>query len=323
MMNFKGKRVIVTGSAGFIGSHLCDALLQSEAEVLGIDNLICGSENNLSNAKKHQSFSFINADVSLSPASYLPHNYRPDYVFHFASPASPPIYQKYPIETYLVNSQGTHQLLQYLVAKNPSARFVFASTSEVYGNPTVHPQPESYWGNVNPNGIRSCYDESKRMGETICGVHARSFAIDTRIVRIFNTYGPRIGKDDGRIIPNFISQALAGEPLTVYGSGKQTRSLCYIDDLVRGILLHAVSEKTKNETINLGNPLELTVLEIASLIIKQTRSSSSISYLTLPLDDPERRKPDISKAQSLLSWIPEVSVETGLQKTIQYFTNLR
>ncbi|HAU99206.1 MAG TPA: NAD-dependent dehydratase [Candidatus Pacebacteria bacterium] len=321
-MNFKGKRVIVTGSAGFIGSHLCDALLQSEAEVLGIDNLICGSENNLSNAKKHQSFSFINADVSLSPASYLPHNYRPDYVFHFASPASPPIYQKYPIETYLVNSQGTHQLLQYLVAKNPSARFVFASTSEVYGNPTVHPQPESYWGNVNPNGIRSCYDESKRMGETICGVHARSFAIDTRIVRIFNTYGPRIGKDDGRIIPNFISQALAGEPLTVYGSGKQTRSLCYIDDLVRGILLHAVSEKTKNETINLGNPLELTVLEIASLIIKQTRSSSSISYLTLPLDDPERRKPDISKAQSLLSWIPEVSVETGLQKTIQYFTNL-
>ncbi|OGJ41663.1 MAG: NAD-dependent dehydratase, partial [Candidatus Pacebacteria bacterium RIFOXYB1_FULL_44_10] len=288
----------------------------------GIDNLICGSENNLSNAKKHQSFSFINADVSLSPASYLPHNYRPDYVFHFASPASPPIYQKYPIETYLVNSQGTHQLLQYLVAKNPSARFVFASTSEVYGNPTVHPQPESYWGNVNPNGIRSCYDESKRMGETICGVHARSFAIDTRIVRIFNTYGPRIGKDDGRIIPNFISQALAGEPLTVYGSGKQTRSLCYIDDLVRGILLHAVSEKTKNETINLGNPLELTVLEIASLIIKQTRSSSSISYLTLPLDDPERRKPDISKAQSLLSWIPEVSVETGLQKTIQYFTNL-
>lgn len=315
------KTVVVTGAAGFIGSHLCDRLLAEGAKVVGIDNFLTGRPANLEHllADQNEQFTFIEADVNNHPETYLSSMTEIDLVLHFASPASPPRYQAHPVETYLVNSLATHQILQYLLHKHAEARFLFASTSEVYGDPQIHPQVEGYWGNVNPNGVRSCYDEAKRLGETICGVHQRDFGMDVRMVRIFNTYGPRIDPEDGRIIPNLLKQALAGDKLTVYGDGLQTRSYCYVDDLVEGILRLASFDNLSGETVNLGNPGEFTVLETAEIIRKEINESLEIAYLPLPKDDPTRRRPDISKAKHLLDWEPQVTFEEGLQKTIEFF----
>lgn len=323
-MNFhwlSNKRIVVTGAAGFLGSHLVDKLLEHGATVIGVDNYITGSARNLSHLQGNPAFTFIEADVSTPAEEYLPAE-QIDGILHFASPASPPRYQAHPVETYLVNSLGTHHLLQYLKKFHPSARFLFAGTSEAYGEPEVHPQPESYWGNVNPNGIRSCYDESKRLGETICGVHQRDFGMDTRIVRIFNTYGPRMDVTDGRIIPNFATQALAGKPITIYGDGNQTRSFCYVDDLVVGILRFFIAENVVGETINLGNPEEFTALDAAKSIWKSIHNDGTepvFAFEPEKKDDPTRRKPDISKATKLLGWQPAVSFADGLRPTIDYF----
>jgi len=317
---FLGQTALVTGAAGFIGSHLCDRLLALGAQVTGVDNLLTGRPSNLAHLTNQAEFTLIKADVSANPTTYLPANFKPDFIFHFASPASPPSYQAHPVETYLVNSLGTHQLLQFLAKNNPQGRFIFASTSEVYGDPEIHPQPETYWGHVNPNGLRSCYDESKRLGETICGVHQRQLGLDVRMVRIFNTYGPRINPTDGRVIPNFISQALKKQSLTMYGDGQQTRSYCYIDDLVTGILLMASVAAAKNETINLGNPEEYTIQQTAQIINQLTKNTNQlITNSALPDDDPARRQPDITKAQQILDWQPQISFKQGLEKTIAHF----
>lgn len=326
---FPNKTILVTGAAGFIGSHLTTQLLELGAKVIGADNLITGSESNveaiLSNRHAAENFIFAKADVNQPPESYLPENTKVDAIFHLASPASPDRYQENPRETYLVNSWATHQLLDFLLATNPEARFLFASTSEVYGDPKVHPQTEDYWGNVNPNGPRSCYDEAKRLGESICGVYERDFDLDARIVRIFNTYGPRMDIDDGRVVPNFIKHALANEKLPVYGAGSQTRSYCFVDDLVEGLLKMISIDGLSGETINLGNPDEYTVLETAEVIKKIARGNFSadedLEYHPLPQDDPTRRKPNIDKAKQLLDWQPAVSFEKGLRTTVEYFKN--
>lgn len=324
---YKGRTVIVTGAAGFIGSHLVDNLINSEARVIAIDNLVTGNLENLSgyldpsNQKSlHPGFDFIFADVNQPHQQYLSEIVNADCIFHFASPASPPKYQEKPVETYLVNSWATHQLLDYLRHNNPNGRLIFASTSEAYGDPLEHPQRETYWGNVNPNGSRSCYDESKRLGETICGVHFRNFGVDTRIVRIFNTYGPRMDLHDGRVIPNLVLCGLSDQPMTIYGDGMQTRSYCYIDDLVEGILRAGAMEEARGETINLGNPEEFTILETASLI-SQVMSEHEPQLINepLPKDDPGRRRPDISKAERLLGWEPKIDFMAGLKPTIEYF----
>lgn len=316
---FKNKTIVVTGCAGFVGSHLAEALLDQGAIVLGVDNFITGDEGNFKTFEDNSNFHFFEANCSDVDYLELFDGFSVDGIFHFASPASPPFYQKYPVETYMVNSYATHRLLQFLKEHYPKARFLFASTSEVYGDPQIHPQSESYWGNVNPNGIRSCYDESKRLGESICGVFQRDYTIDVRIVRIFNTYGPRIGRHDGRIIPNFITQALAGEDVTIYGDGLQTRSYCYVADLVDGLLLFMSSDNAKGETINLGNPDEYTVKETAEKILNLTQSQSKLSFQDLPKDDPTRRKPDIAKAREILGWEPRVSFADGLKRTIEFF----
>ncbi len=325
---FQDQTVLITGAAGFIGSHLTEKLLRLGATVVAVDNLITGSAANIEKViqsvqPQPDKLIFIKADVNQPPESYLPQDLKIDICFHFASPASPDLYQKYPRETYLVNSWATHQLLDYLLAVNSQARFLFASTSEVYGDPKEHPQLESYWGNVNPNGVRSCYDESKRMGEAICGVYQRDFKLDVRIVRIFNTYGPRMDIHDGRVVPNFIKHALAGDKLPVYGDGEQTRSYCYVDDLVEAIVLIASKENLGGETINLGNPTELTVLQTAELIMKVVRgkfnAERDLEFFSLPKDDPTRRKPDISKAKELLNWKPMIGFEEGLKKTVEFF----
>lgn len=316
---FQNKTVLVTGGAGFIGSHLCDALLAAGAKVIAVDNYITGAAKNIEHLRSNADFTFIEADVSQAPEAYLLKDVTFDLILHFASPASPPGYQAKPVETYLVNSIGTHNLLQYVLAHQANARFLFASTSEVYGDPEVHPQPESYWGNVNPNGVRSCYDEAKRLGETICGVHHRDFGVDVRIVRIFNTYGPRIDLEDGRVIPDFIKNVLHDTPLQVYGDGSQTRSFCYVDDLVRGILLFAAHDQLAGETINLGNPGEFTILEAAKVMQELAGKELQVEYQPLPKDDPTRRRPDITKAKKLLNWEPMVDFKTGLGKTLAYF----
>ncbi|MBD3279201.1 MAG: NAD-dependent epimerase/dehydratase family protein [Candidatus Pacebacteria bacterium] len=320
------KKILLTGVAGFIGSHLADQLVKTGAQVIGVDNLLTGNKNNLSQLQDRANFEFIQADVSNTPYHYLGQEISFDLILHLASPASPPRYQEHPVATYLVNSIGTHQLLQYLLATNPQGRFVFTSTSEVYGDPEKHPQSEDYWGNVNPNGLRSCYDEAKRLGETICGVHARDFELDVRIVRIFNTYGPRLDPDDGRVISNFVKQALAKQPLTIYGDGQQTRSYCYIDDLVSGILAVAQTQGLAGQTINLGNPDEYTILETASIIKKVCQQqglliNDQLVYQDLPADDPSRRQPDITKARQLLNWQPQISFEQGVKKTLAWFKN--
>jgi len=307
----------VAGGAGFIGSHLCERLLAEGATVLCVDNLITGSRANVQQLHDNPHFTFIEHDV------IEPLDVDADAVFHLASPASPNpasprSYIAHAIETALANSAGSHRLLE--LARHNSARYLFASTSEVYGDPLVHPQPETYFGHVNPNGFRSCYDESKRFGEALAMSYRRTYGMDIRIVRIFNTYGPRCDPEDGRLIPNFVTQALSGEPITVYGDGSQSRSLCYVSDLVEGMLRMMTSDTASGEVVNLGNPREHTVLEYAELIRKLCRAESEIVYQPLRTpDDPSRRQPDITKAGVLLGWKPRVVLEDGLMRTIEWY----
>jgi nucleoside-diphosphate-sugar epimerase len=321
--SFHNQTILITGCAGFIGSHLVDALLESGARVYGVDNFLTGRQVNLEHLASNPNFTFIEADAAQSPSAYLPKLATLDLVLHFASPASPPQYQKYPVETYLINSLGTHNILQFLVEHHPQARFIFAGTSEAYGDPLEHPQTETYWGNVNPNGPRSCYDEAKRLGETICGVHHRDLGIDARIVRIFNTYGPRMNPSDGRVIPQFVTEALKGQPFSIQGDGQQTRSYCFVDDLVAGILAFASIDNLNGETINLGNPEEHTILETAQIVAELTGADPNhLNFKPLPKDDPIRRQPDISKAKALLDWAPRIPFDQGLPLTIEYFKQL-
>lgn len=315
---YQGKTILVTGAAGFIGSHLTDALLSSGASVIGVDNFITGKKKNLDHLSTQEKFSFIEADVSQSLPSFA----TPDLVFHLASPASPLGYQSHPIETYLVNSIGTHTLLQHLLKANANARFVYTSTSESYGDPLEHPQKETYWGNVNPNGPRSMYDESKRLGETICGVHVNSFKLDCRIARIFNTYGPRIDIDDGRVIPDFMKSALDATPFTIHGDGSQTRSFCYVTDLVAGLMRLMEVDGIIGETINLGNPEEITIKDLGTKISTIAGIPLQMNQVDSRRDDPSRRCPDITKAREMLGWEPKVSLDEGLKMTLEYFQTI-
>lgn len=315
-MGMDKKICIVTGGAGFIGSNLVDALLLRGYKVFALDNLLTGNEDNLREANKQKDFAFIKYDV----INELPVLGPINYIYHLASPASVPDYQKYPEETALVNTVGTRALLK--VAKAHGAKFLFTSTSEVYGDPKEHPQKETYWGNVNPNGIRACYDESKRFGEMMTMLYVRKFGVDARIARIFNTYGPKMRPDDGRVISNFVNQALKNEPISVYGEGKQTRSFCFISDMVTGLISLMEHEQTKGEVVNLGNPEEYTMIDLATKVKTMTGSLSEIVHKDLPADDPMQRKPDISKAKKLLSWEPKVSVDAGLTQTVAYYKAL-
>jgi len=305
-------KCLVTGGAGFIGSHLCERLLKDGHDVLCIDNLGSGSLKNIEHLRKNKRFRFKKHDV-IKRLDLK--NAKIDWIFHLASRASPIDYQEYPVETALANSVGTDRMAKLALAKN--AKILFSSTSEAYGEPKEHPQKESYFGNVNPVGIRSCYDESKRFGEALLMAYHRKHRLDVKIVRIFNTYGPRMRIDDGRVIPNFITQCLKNKPITIYGNGSQTRSFCYVDDLVDGIVKMMKSKEIGPK--NLGNPKELTVLEAAKLIKKLTNSKSEFIFKELPVDDPTRRQPDISRAREFLSWEPRVEFEEGLGKTIAWF----
>ncbi len=302
---------VVTGAAGFLGSHLTDRLLAEGHRVIGIDNLITGNVANIEHLAGHEHFKFIKQDVTNH--LFLPD--AVDYVFHFASPASPVDYLEFPIQTLKVGSLGTHNALGLAHAKK--ARFFLASTSECYGDPLQHPQQEEYWGNVNPVGPRGCYDEAKRFAEAITMAYHRTHGVDTHIVRIFNTYGPRMRLRDGRVVPNFIAQALQAEPLSVYGDGGQTRSFCYVDDLIDGIWRLANADY--HEPVNIGNPNELTIKEFAERIIALTGSGSTLSFHPRPVDDPTVRQPDITRARTLLGWEPQVGLEEGLTRTINYF----
>ncbi|MDP8235973.1 MAG: SDR family oxidoreductase [Candidatus Erginobacter occultus] len=308
------KRALVTGGAGFLGSHLCGYLLERGFRVVCMDNLITGAVRNIEAFAGNDDFKFIKQDVT----EYLFLPGPIDFIFHFASPASPIDYLELPIQTLKVGSLGTHKALG--LAKAKEATFLLASTSEVYGDPLVHPQKEDYWGNVNPIGPRGVYDEAKRFAEALTMAYHRFHGVDTRIVRIFNTFGPRMRARDGRVVPAFIGQALAGRPLTVFGDGSQTRSFCYVADLIAGIYQLALSGE--NGPVNIGNPREMTVLQFAELIIRLTGSSSSIEHRALPVDDPKIRQPDISKAKAVLGWEPRVELETGLRETIEYFQGL-
>jgi nucleoside-diphosphate-sugar epimerase len=303
--------IIVTGGAGFIGSHLCARLLQEGHRVVCVDNLLTGSRQNIESLCTSPHFTFLQHDVT------EPFACEADAIFHLASPASPVGYMEHPIETILVNSQGTYQMLE--MARNQHALFLIASTSEVYGDPLAHPQREDYWGNVNPIGPRACYDESKRLGETVTMEYYRQFQVNARIVRIFNTYGPNSQINDGRMVPNFITQALKNEPLTIYGDGNRTRSICYVSDLVEGLLLAMFQPGTAGEVFNLGNPEEHTVLEFAHTILRLCHASSPIVFESSRIDDPERRRPDISKAQQMLGWQLKMSMQEGLRLTIEWF----
>ena len=329
-------RILITGGAGFLGSHLCDSLVQSGHSVICMDNLLTGRMENIDHLLGHEKFAFVKYNV----CDYLHVEGALDALLHFASPASPQDYLEFPIATLKVGALGTHKVLGLARAKG--ARFLLASTSEVYGDPLVNPQPEAYWGNVNPISPRGVYDEAKRFAEAMTMAYHRYHGLDTRIVRIFNTFGPRMRAKDGRVVSNFIVQALQEKPLSVFGEGKQTRSFCYVDDLVRGIvgLLSADSDKTIeqrkdkkylhtqagpsddpsiHDPVNIGNPRELTVLEIAKLVLNLTGSSSEIRFHPLPTDDPKVRRPDISRARALLKWEPQVSLEDALTRTIAYF----
>ena len=318
------KTVLITGGAGFIGSHLCEEFLKKGFKVICADNLITGQKNNIIHLLGNKNFKFILADVSeLSSYKGPVKNYKLDYILHFASPAGPNpysslSYMQIPIETYLVNSLGTHLLLN--LAKKNKAEFLFASSSEIYGNPLEHPQKETYFGNVNPIGPRACYDISKRFGEMATMTFAKKFGIKVKIIRIFNTYGPRMNPKDGRSITLFITQALKNKPLTIFGNGQQTRSFCYIDDLVEGVT-KVIEKGGTGEVYNLGSPQEITINKTVKKILSLTKSSSKIIYQKSCQDDPERRCPDITKAQKYLSWQPKISFEQGLLKTIEYFSN--
>lgn len=315
-------KVLVAGGAGFIGSHLCKELLKKQYKIICLDNLITGSEDNIKELIANSSFEFIKCDVSKKEELGKIDCNEVAYVFHLASPASPnskspKSYINYPIETMAVNSKGTQNLLD--IARENKAKFLYASTSEVYGNPKISPQNEEYFGNVNPNGPRSVYDEAKRFGEAITMAYSRKFNLDVVIVRIFNTYGPFMQPDDGRVVSNFINQVLRNEPITVYGDGHQTRSFCYIDDMVKGLWLAMFSNKTKQEVINLGNPNEQKIIELAEVIKKVIGKDSETVFEDLPQDDPICRKPDISKAKKILNWEPIVGIEEGVKKTVEYF----
>jgi dTDP-glucose 4,6-dehydratase len=314
------KRALVTGGAGFIGSHLCERLLLEEGyEVICMDNLRTGSLENIALVRDEANFEYVHHDVT----TYIERPGRLDEVYHFASPASPADFERIPIPILKVGALGTYNALG--LAKAKGARFMLASTSEVYGDPLVHPQPEEYWGNVNPIGVRGVYDEAKRYAESITMAYHRHHKVDTRIVRIFNTYGPRMRPDDGRMIPNFIQQALLGKPLTVYGDGSQTRSVQYVDDLVEGVL--RLMRSPERRPVNIGNPIEYTVREVAALILKLTTRASSqgessqseLVYEPLPQDDPKQRCPDIARAREALGWEPKVAAEEGLSRTIEWF----
>ena len=305
---------VVTGGAGFLGSHLCDKLLNEGFKVFCIDNLITGRTDNIAHLAGHENFKFIKHDVT----NYIIIPDKVDYILHFASPASPVDYLQLPIQTLKVGSLGTHKALG--LAKEKKARFLLASTSEVYGDPDIHPQPENYWGNVNPIGPRGVYDEAKRFAEALTMAYNRYHNVETRIARIFNTFGTRMRANDGRAIPNFIMQALNGNPITVYGDGSQTRSFCYITDQVDGLFKLLMSNE--NEPVNIGNPEEIPVLEIAKEIISLTKSKSKIIFEDLPENDPKVRQPDISKAIRILGWKPIVKREDGLKYTIEYFKKL-
>ncbi|MDO8734451.1 MAG: SDR family oxidoreductase [Elusimicrobiota bacterium] len=304
-------RILITGGAGFIGSHLCDRFISNGHYVICMDNFITGSPKNIAHLKKEKNFKFVKHDVT----KYIKIDGTIDAILHFASPASPIDYIKLPIQTLKVGSLGTHNALG--LAKEKKAKFLIASTSEVYGDPLVHPQKESYWGNVNPIGPRGVYDEAKRFAEAITMAYHRVHKIDTKIIRIFNTFGERMRLNDGRVVPNFISQALKGVPLTIYGTGSQTRSFCYVSDMVNGIL--RLLRSSVNEPVNIGNPDEYSILEFAKIILKLTGSKSKIIFKKLPIDDPQVRQPDISRAKKLLKWYPLISVEEGLERTIKWF----
>lgn len=313
--------VLVAGGAGFIGSHLCERLLNEGYDVICVDNLLTSSRQNIEHLLDNEHFSFVHHNV-IEP---LPVHLKADVVFHLASPASPNhhsklSYHSLPMETMLVNTQGTLELLKF--TKTHNAKFLFASTSEVYGDPLVHPQPESYRGNVSTTGPRSVYDEAKRFGETLTAYFWRHDNVDTRIVRIFNTYGPNMQPDDGRVVSNMIMQALHNKPLTIYGNGSQTRSFCYVSDLVEGLERLMFTEGLRGEVVNMGNPNEKTIKEFATIIKSLTNTSSEIVFEPLPSDDPKKRNPDIIKAKRLLDWEPKVSLEEGLKKTIDYFKSL-
>ena len=303
-------RVMVAGGAGFVGSHLTDALLADGHHVVAVDNLLTGRERNIDHLRKESRFEFIKQDV-IQPFDCG----KVDYVFHLASPASPVDYAKHGIETLQVGSAGTFNLLD--VARRYNAKFLLASTSECYGDPLEHPQRETYWGHVNPIGPRSVYDESKRFAEAVTAAYLRYYKVDTRIVRIFNTYGPRMQTNDGRVVPNFMRQALLGENLTVYGDGSQTRSFCYVSDEVEGIL--RLSRSPEHLPVNIGNPNEFTILECAKKVLELTGSSSRVVHEALPEDDPKLRRPDITKARTLLGWEPKINLETGLRMSLEYF----
>ncbi len=305
-------RLLLTGSAGFVGSHLVERFLADGHHVTGVDNYLSGQRHNTALFAAHPRFEFVEADVSLGvpePTEKL------DWVLHFASPASPPHYQQHPIATLMVGAQGTQHALER--ARAHGARFLLASTSEVYGDPLVHPQPEDYWGHVNPNGVRSCYDEAKRYAEAITFAYHRHHGVDTRIIRIFNTYGPRMRADDGRVVTNFITQALAGQPLTVYGDGQQTRSFQYVDDLVEGIV--RMMGAAHHGPVNLGNPDEYTVLQFARLIRDTIDPRLEIVHHGAAQDDPRQRRPDITRARDLLGWAPRVPLAEGLRRTVAAF----
>ena len=304
-------RILITGGAGFIGSHLCDRLLADGHEVLAMDNFITGSENNIAHLAGNRRFMFIYHDVT--NYIYVPGSL--DAVMHLASPASPVDFDRVPIQILKVGSLGTHNALGLALSKN--ARFLIASTSEVYGDPLVHPQPETYWGNVNPLGVRGVYDEAKRFSEAITMAYHRIHGLDVRIIRIFNTYGPRMRLDDGRVVPNFVGQALRGEPVTVYGDGSQTRSFCFVSDLVDGMVRLLQSEVLG--PVNVGNPDEITILEFAKVINRLVGNTAGVLHKPLPVDDPRVRQPDITRARATLGWEPKVPMEEGLALTIDYF----
>lgn len=308
------KRVAISGAAGFIGSHLCDRLLSEGYAVLGLDNFLTGAERNIAHLGGNASFEFVKQDVTVPFTVAGPF----DYVIHAASPASPKDYLAHPIETLDVGSAGTRNMLE--LAEKNNAKFLITSTSESYGDPTVHPQTETYWGNVNPVGPRSCYDESKRYAEALTMAFHRARGVRTSIARIFNTFGPRMKLNDGRVVPAFLDQALQGQPITIFGDGSQTRSFCYVSDLVDGLYRLMLSEEVM--PTNLGNPREMTILEFATVITQMTGSKSSLIRQPLPEDDPKQRRPDIGKARRVLGWEPKVSLEDGLRPTIAYFQGI-